>query len=119
MRNLALHLVINALALWAASHFVDGVALTSDPIQALMVALVFGLVNAFIRPVIKFLSFPVILFSLGLFTIVINGAMLWLTSVLTPYLVVEGWVPALLGAVVISVASVVLSWFLRDGKRGR
>ena len=115
MRKLALGLVINAAALWAASEFVSGVSLTGGAAEVLAVALIFGLVNLLIRPVVKFLSFPVILLSLGLFTFVINGAMLWLTSAFTPYLQVQGLVPAILGSIVISLTSLALSWFLSEG----
>lgn len=117
MRKLALGLLINAAALWAAAEFVTGVSLTGGAAEILVVALIFGLVNLLIRPVVKLLSFPVILLTLGLFTFVINGAMLWLTSAFTPYLQVQGLFPAILGSVVISLTSLALSWFLSDSKK--
>ena len=77
-------------------------------------ALVFGLVNTFIKPVLKVLSFPMIILSLGLFTLVINAAMLALTAAITDALSVRDFWSALLGAIIISIVSAVLSWFVPD-----
>ena len=77
------------------------------------VALVFGVVNAFIRPVAKILTFPIVILTLGLFLLVINGFMLWLTSALSDALGlgfrVEGFRAAFLGALVVSIVSGLLS----------
>ena len=89
--------------------------------QAVAVALVLGLVNAFIRPLISALSCGLIVLTLGLFTLVINGLMLWLAAVVTTDLLnldfrVNGFWNAVLGALIISVVSSLLSIFV--GKRG-
>ena len=77
------------------------------------VALVFGVVNAVIRPVAKILTFPIVILTLGLFLLVINGFMLWLTSALSDALDlgfhVQGFLAAFLGALVVSIVSGVLS----------
>ena len=73
-----------------------------------MVAAIFALVNAFIRPVVKFFAFPVILLTLGLFTLVINAGMLMLADWLADGLVVASFTSALLGSVIISFVSMVL-----------
>ncbi|MEZ4414330.1 MAG: phage holin family protein [Gemmatimonadota bacterium] len=117
MRSLILRLLINAAALWAAARLVDGVSLTGDGFGILVVAVIFGLVNAMIKPVVKLLSLPLIFLSLGLFTLVINGLMLWLTSALSSVLQVDGLGPAIAGALVISIVSVILSWMVADGDR--
>lgn len=83
-----------------------------------MVAAVFGLVNVFIKPLVKFFAFPVILLTLGLFTLVINAGMLMLAGWLADALAVADFTSALLGSVVISLVSVVLGSIL-DVKRKR
>ena len=115
MKNLLIRLLINAGALWAAARWVSGIELTSSMTGILVVAFIFGLVNALIRPVVKFLAFPLIFLTLGLATFLINGAMLWLTAQLTPHLSVRGMGAAIIGSVVISVVSWLLSVVLPDG----
>lgn len=112
--RLILKLLINAAALWAAAKLVSGITLEGEFLTILLVALIFGLVNTFIKPILKALSFPVIILSLGLFTLVINAAMLGLTAAITDALSIKDFVAALLGAIVISVVSAVLSWFVPD-----
>lgn len=114
MRNLAIRLFINAVALWGASEIVGGVELTDDFTGVLIVAVVFGLVNALIKPLVTLLALPLVLLTLGLVTVVINALMLMLTAGLTDSLSVEGFWAALLGALVISVVSFLLSAFLGD-----
>ena len=87
-----------------------------------MLAIVFGLVNALIRPVFKLLSCPIILLTLGLFTLVINALMLqlsaWLGRGFGIRFWVDGFVAAFLGAIVISVVSTVLSWVFAPKREG-
>ncbi len=112
-------LVINAAALWVAVRIIPGITYSSaDWIPFFAVALVFGLVNAFIRPVVKLLSLPLIILTLGLFALVVNGLMLLLTSRLSEALglhfhVVGCWT-AILGALVVSIISALLSMFLAE-----
>lgn len=115
MRNLVIRLLINAGALWAAARWVTGINLSGSAGDILIVALIFGLVNAFIKPVVRFLSFPLIFLTLGLFTFVINAGMLWLTGQISANLTVAGPRAALVGAVVISLVSWALSVVLPDG----
>jgi putative membrane protein len=112
--RLILKLLINAAALWAAGELVSGIHLDGDFWTILLVALVFGLVNTFIKPVLKILSFPVIILTIGLFTLVINAAMLGLTAAVTDALSIDDFWSALIGAIVISVVSAVLSWFVPE-----
>ncbi len=115
MGNLVIRLLINAGALWAAARWVTGVDLSGSATDILIVALIFGLVNAFIKPIVRFFSFPLLILSLGLFTFAINAGMLWLTAQLSSNLTVTGARAALVGALVISIASWALSIFLPDG----
>lgn len=112
--RLLLKLLVNAAALWAAGYFVSGIDLDGSVWTILLVALVFGLVNTFIKPFLKLLSLPVLMLTLGLFALVINAGMLAITAALTDALSIEDFWAALLGAVVISVVSAVLGWFVPD-----
>jgi putative membrane protein len=115
-------LLINAAALWVAVKIIPGITYSSpDWIPFFVVALIFGVVNAFIRPVLKLLSLPLIILTLGLFALVVNGLMLLLTSSLSGALGlhfhVEGCWTAILGALVVSIVSALLSMFLADPDR--
>jgi putative membrane protein len=114
-------LLVNAAALWVATRIVPGVTYAGDWLPFLGVALVFGVVNAFVRPVTRLLTFPIILVTLGIFLLVINGLMLWLTSSLSTALglgfQVAGFWAAFWGALVVSVVSTILSMFVRDRNR--
>jgi len=113
--KIILRILINAAALWAAASFVTGIH-AGGAGSILALALVFGLVNAFVRPFLKLVSCPIILLTLGLFTLVVNALMLmlaaWLGRGLGIEFTVDGFVPAFLGALIISVVSTLLSWIL-------
>ena len=113
-----IRLLVNAAALWVATRLVPGVTFDGGTLPFLGVALVFGVVNAFIRPVMQVLTFPLILVTLGLFLLVVNGLMLWLTSSLSASLGlgfhVTGFWAAFWGAIVVSVTSLMLSTLIRD-----
>ena len=114
-------LLVNAAALWVATRVVSGVTFHGGWLPFLGVACVFGVVNAFIRPVLKVLALPLIILTLGLFALVVNGLMLWLTSYLSADLglgfVVSGFWPAVWGALVVSLVSAILSTLVADSAR--
>lgn len=116
-----IRLVVNAAALWVATRIVPGIEHTGGWINLFLVALVFGVVNAFVRPFVKLLSCGLLVVTLGLFIFVINAAMLWLTGYLSDALGlgfrVDGFVPAFLGALVVGFVSFVLSWFIPDEEK--
>lgn len=118
LTSLVIRLVINAIALYAAAQIVPGVHFTpaNDWSTIFLVALVFGLVNALIRPVTLLITCLVNVVTLGLFTLVVNGAMLWLTSELATRaglgFRVDDFLAAFLGAIVISIISLVLTKIL-------
>jgi putative membrane protein len=114
MKKLLARFVINAVALWLAAYFIPGIKLTGGLAGLAVVAVVFGLVNALIKPVVKFFAFPFILLTLGLFTVVINASLLWLTAGLTEALAITQFTAPFLGALLISVVSFVLSMFVSD-----
>jgi putative membrane protein len=116
-----IRLLVNAAALWVATQFVSGVTYHGAVLPFIGVALVFGLVNAIIRPVLKLFTFPLFILTFGLFALVLNGLMLWLTSSLSNALGlgfhVSGFIPAFLGAVVVSLVSTLLGILIRDRDR--
>ena len=119
-----LKVIINAVAIWLATLVLDGLEVVGGDETAqrvlvfLVVALVFGLVNAVVKPVVKLLSLPLYILTLGLFTLVVNAAMLWLVGWLseqTDYgLRIDTFWTALVGALIISVASFIMSLVVRD-----
>jgi putative membrane protein len=112
-----IRLLVNAAALWVATRIVPGVTFDGGLIPFLAVALVFGVINATLRPLTKILTFPLILVTLGIFALVVNGLMLWLTSSLSSSLGlgfhVSGFWAAFFGALVVSIVSALLSLTLR------
>jgi putative membrane protein len=107
-------LLVNALALWAAAEVVSGIELSGAFADILIVALVFGLLNAVLKPVLIVFSIPFLIVTLGLFALVVNGAMLLVTARLTSYLTVSGLGAAILGSLVISLVTMVLGKVLED-----
>ena len=116
-----IRLLVNAAALWVATRIVPGVSYSGGALPLLAVALVFGVVNAVISPVLKILTFPIIIPTLGIFALVINGLMLMLTSGLSSAFGlgfhVRGFWSAFWGALVVSLVSTILSLFFGDARR--
>jgi putative membrane protein len=117
VRNFIIRLFVNALALSAAAYLVPGIRLNGGFWDVILVAFVFGLVNALLKPLVLFLSLPLLLLSLGLFAFVVNGAMLLVTARLTDNLGVDGLWAAVLGSIVISLVSMLLGSALKDKKK--
>lgn len=150
--RLLLRWTINAIALWVAISFVPGIhspgsigaileLFSGTPSQAAVnaaaaglltvfgLAFIFGLVNALVRPLITFLTCPLIILTLGLGTLVVNALMFWLTSAISQTIetnfgypigfTVDGFWAAFFGALVVSVVSVVLSLFVKDKREWR
>jgi putative membrane protein len=110
--------LVNAAAVYVAARLVPGIRV--DGLQALLIAaLVLGLVNAVIRPVLLVVTLPLTLVTLGLFLLVLNAFCFWLTSALVPGFTVNGFGAAFLGGLVVSVISWLLTAFLSDAGRIR
>ncbi len=116
MRGILFRLAINALALLAASATVRGIEVHGVA-SALGAALILGLFNAVLRPVLIILTLPFTLLTFGLFLLVINGLLLKLVSLVVKGFAVHGFWAAVFGALVVSVASALLNFFISD--RGR
>jgi len=116
--QILLRLLINAAALWVATQFVPGISFRGDWRFLLAVSLVFGVLNVIVRPVLKFLTLPFYIATLGLFMFVLNAVMLWLTGVVSNALGlgfdVEGFSAAFVGALLVTIVSFVLSLFVKS-----
>lgn len=116
--------IINAIAIYAAIYIVPGIELadeTGNPVVAfILLAMVFGLLNALLRPIIMALTCPLILLTLGLGTLLVNTLLFYLTGWIGAQFgwgfTVDGFIPAFLGALVVSIVSFVLNLFVRDSK---
>jgi putative membrane protein len=114
MLYLSLKIMINALSLVAAVKLVDGITFTGEWWKMIIIGAIFGLVNSLIKPLIKLFALPLIILTLGLFTLIINAAMLGITAKLSESLSLglqlSGFRPALFGAIIVSITSIILSW---------
>ena len=122
MKKILISIIVNALALWAAAWIMGGGDMVMDNgiFGWLFLAVIFGLVNTFIKPIIKLFSLPFTVITLGLFTLVINAAMLALTMWIAGILdFTTGFFSSIwaifLASIIISVVSALLSWILPDG----
>jgi putative membrane protein len=111
---LIVRILINALSIAAAVKIVDGITFSGEWWKMILIGGVFGIVNAFIKPVVTFFTLPLIVLTLGLFTLIINTLMLLLTAGLSePFslgLQISGFWPAFKGGVIVSIVSMLLSW---------
>jgi len=111
-----IRVIVNAAAILLAASLVPGIAVRSVT-SALIAGFVLGTINAIVRPILIFLTLPLTLVTLGLFIFVLNAFCFWLASVFVPGLTVHGFWPALLGSVIVSLVSWVLTAFLSDTGR--
>lgn len=124
--KLLIRWIITSLALFAAAWLVPGIHVDGSGwvVYAVMAAIL-GLVNAVVRPILKFLTCPLIILTLGLFVLVINGVTLWLSSAVAVNwfhvgFYVDGFWAAFLGALIVSIVTVILSALVREEKdRGK
>ncbi len=104
----ALHVAANALALYLAGQWIPGITAPHDWQTLAVAGLVLGLINLIVKPVVKLLSLPFIILTLGLFYLVINGLMLALASYLLDSVRIDGCVPAILGGFLVAA----FNWFI-------
>ncbi|MBD6617906.1 phage holin family protein [Komarekiella sp. 'clone 1'] len=114
MRHFLFTWLGTAVALLITANIVPGFIVKTF-VAALVAAIVIGLVNAFVRPILRILAFPITLLTFGLFTFVLNALTLWLASVLTPGsgFEIKGFLPALLGSIVLAIVSSIINYVLR------
>ncbi len=116
MPGFILRLLITMLGLWLADQLLDGVTITGSG-TFVLAALLLGFVNALIRPIAIILTLPLSILTLGLFLFVINALMFSLVATLLSQFVVAGFGSALLGSIIVSLTSLVASWYI--GPKGR
>lgn len=110
MMRALLQIVLNGVAVLVAAKLVPGIVYTGTLPALLLVGLVIGLINLIVKPIVTFFSFPLILLTLGLFYLLINGLMLYLAAWILPgYLQVQGCLPAVLGGLVMAL----VNWLVR------
>ncbi len=119
MNKFLLRWIINGIALYIAINLLPGLNLANEsPASYVWIALIFGLLNASVRPILKLLTCPLILLTLGLFTLVVNTAMFYLTRWVGDFfdigLQIDNFWAAFWGAVIVSLVSVLLTFILRD-----
>jgi putative membrane protein len=123
MNKFFLRWIINSLAVWAAVYFVPGINWTNDWVSLIGLGLILTLVNAIVRPLAKFVGCLPIILTLGLFTLVINAFLFWLTGqiglMFDMGFTVDGFWPALLGSLVVSAVSIVMGMILHDELKGK
>ncbi|NWF52169.1 MAG: phage holin family protein [Nitrospirae bacterium] len=114
MTYIILKIIINAISITIAVKLVNGITFRGEWWKIIIIGAVFGIVNSFIRPIVKFFTFPLIILTLGLFTFIINALMLLLTEKLSESfnlgLQIYGFWPAFWGALIVSIVSTILSW---------
>lgn len=123
MNKFLIRWIINSLAVWVAVSFVPGINWTNDWISVIALGLILTLVNAIVRPLAKFVGCLPIIITLGLFTLVINAFLFWLTGqiglMFNVGFTVDGFWPAFLGGLVVSAVSIVMGMIFRDELKGR
>jgi len=113
MQRFLLRWFINTVSLLLVVHIVSGISISSW-LTAIAAALVLGLLNAFLRPLLIFLTLPVTILTLGLFTLIINGFMFYLAAMLVHGFVIAGYWNAFMGALVFSIVSFLLSLLIQS-----
>lgn len=111
-----LRLLITAIVFYFLPYFIPGIHV-ANATAAIVAALIFGLVNAIVRPIVLLLTLPATILTLGLFIIVVNALMFWLTAYIAPGFKVDGFGPALWGAIVMMIVGFVVSHLFRDERR--
>jgi putative membrane protein len=109
MRNFIIRIIINALAIAVTAYVMPGIEVTTDLVPLLIVGVILTIINATVKPILSFLTFPLTILTLGLFILVINALMLSLAAYFSGgALTVDGWWPAILGAIVLAIVNMVL-----------
>lgn len=109
---LLIKLIINALAIFITARIIPDVEL-EDLTSAVIVAVVLGLINAFIKPILLFLTLPINFLTLGLFTFVINALLVLLASYIVPGFNIPSFFTALIFSIVLSIVSAILTWIAK------
>ncbi len=113
-----LNWLINAAALWVAVELLSGLAVSSTE-TLFLAALVIGLINAVVKPVLLVLTIPITVLTLGIFYLVLNGLLLYLAAALTPGFTIANFGSAFLGALIVSAVSTMLHLLIKAERKGK
>ena len=102
--HLLLRLLVNAVAFYLIARYVPGFHVASFT-AAIIAALIFGIVNAIVRPLVLLITLPLTILTLGIFVLIVNALMMWLTASIAPGFRVDGFTPAFIGALVMMIVS--------------
>jgi putative membrane protein len=114
MVEFIVHILVSAVLIMIVAKLVSGIEVQSWG-SAIIAALVLGLVNAIVKPVMVFLTFPITILTLGLFLLVVNALMFWLVAAMVPGMKIKGFVPAFLGALLLTFLNLVVGMVLGQG----
>jgi len=117
-REIIVTILVNALAIMLTAALLPGIHITSNGVISgvadfIILGVVFGLVNGFLKPIVKFISLPITILTLGLFQLVINALLLELVSLIVPSLRIDTFWWALLGGVIMGILAGILEWIAR------
>lgn len=111
--KILISVVLNALALLITAYIVPGFHVASFT-TAILAAVVLGVVNTVIKPILSFITAPLTILTLGLFIFVVNAIVLFIAAAIVKGFTIDGWIPAILGAIVLSLVSTILNSVLKD-----
>lgn len=117
MHGLLLQILSGIAGLFTASKFIQGFSFTGDIIELLAAGAILGSLNFFLKPILKVILLPLRILTLGLFTFVINIAILWGVDRYLTTLTIEGIAPLLWGTILISMLSIVMAWLFKPNKK--
>jgi putative membrane protein len=111
--NFLLRLIINGIVMYCIALYVPGIH-TNGFGAALLAALIFGIVNAIIRPIVLLLTLPLTVITLGLFVIIVNALMFWLATWIAPGFKVDGFTPALIGGIIMAIVGIITNHLFKE-----
>lgn len=108
-----LRLLINGIVFYCIALYVPGIHASGFG-AAVLAAFIFGIVNAIIRPIVLLLTLPISILTLGLFVIIVNALMFWLTTWIAPGFHVDGFTPALIGGIIMTIVGIITNHLFRE-----
>lgn len=119
MLRLIIHILSNAIGIWAATRLVHGIHFYGNWKWLILAGAVLGIINFIIKPIVKVISLPLIWITLGLFTVVINVFLFNLVAHIVPALVIDTWTAAFWAMLVISVINYIISFLIQENENAR
>lgn len=111
MRKLFFAVLISLFSLWIAHRYIPGFDVRGGIQVYVVAALVLGVLNIVVKPILKLVAFPLMLLTLGLFGLVINALLLWVLTGIVPSVMIDGFIPLAQGTLVITAGNIIVGWF--------